>query len=81
METDPGFAAWVQSQGGPSAATAALFAVFIYTDDPIFIIVGALRMARGLHIWTTLCKEVGLLMAIETKRQCGTHDIVCHTDV
>ena len=53
--------------------TAALFAVFIYTDDPIFIIVGALRMARGLHIWTTLCKEVELLMAIETKRQCGTH--------
>ena len=73
METDPDFAAWVQSRGGPSAATAALFAVFIYTDDPIFIIVGALRMARGLHIWTTLCKQVGLLMAIETKRQCGTH--------
>ena len=73
METDLGFAAWVQSQGGPSAATAALFAVFIYTDDHIFIIVGALRMVRGLHIWTTLCKQVGLLMAIETKRQCGTH--------
>jgi len=30
-------------------------------------------MARALHIWTVLCKEIGLLMAIETKRQCGTH--------
>ena len=56
METNADFAQWVHSRGGPSSATAALFAVFIYTDDPIFLVVGALRMARALHIWTVLCK-------------------------
>ena len=57
METNADFAPWVRSQGGPQTATAALFAVFIYTDDPIFLVVGALRMARVLHIWTILCKR------------------------
>jgi site-specific DNA-cytosine methylase len=71
--SNPVFRAWVQSRGGIAAATAALFAAFIYTDDPIFIIIGAERMARGLHCWTQLCAELGLLMAIPAKRQCGTH--------
>ena len=60
METNADFAQWVRSRGGPQAATAALFAVFIYTDDPIFLVVGGLRMAHALHIWTILCKPIGL---------------------
>ena len=73
MKTNADFAQWVRSRGGHQAATAALFAVFIYTDDPIFMVVGALRMTRALRIWTILYKQIGLLMAIETKRQCDTH--------
>ena len=72
MKANPIFASWVHSRGGVAAATAALFAAFIYTDDPIFIIIGAERMARGLHCWTQLCYELGLLMAGPAKRQCGT---------
>ena len=47
MQRRPDFAKWVNDRGGAVAASAYLFAVFIYTDDPIFIIVGADRMARG----------------------------------
>ena len=50
----------------------ALAVGFIYTDDPIFIVLGHQRMARALRIWTTTCADIGLLMAIPAKRQCGT---------
>ena len=60
------------SRGGVHSAAAQLFAVFIYTDDPIFIILGAERMARGLRIWNYVCSRVGLCMAIPKKRHCGT---------
>ena len=73
MQQSPQFAAWVESRGGPSSAASQLFASFIYTDDPIFIVLGADRMARALRIWTDTCDRIGLLMAIPAKRQCGTH--------
>ena len=72
MDRSADFARWVASRGGIHSAAAQLFAVFIYTDDPIFIILGAERMARGLRIWNSVCSRVGLLMAIPEKRQCGT---------
>ena len=61
---------WLRCLG--ETAAAQLFAVFIYTDDPIFIVLGSERMARTLRIWNSVCSRIGLLMAIPEKRQCGT---------
>ena len=72
MERSADFARWVKSRGGVHSAAAQLFAVFIYTDDPIFIVLGAEHMARALRIWNSVCSRIGLLMAVPEKRQCVT---------
>ena len=72
MERSADFACWVTLCGGIHCAAEQLFAVFIYTDDSMFVVLGAERMARALRIWKSVCSRVGLLMAIPEKRQCGT---------
>ena len=67
--TVPAFDLWCASQSKP----IRLYAAMIYTDDPVFLVLGPERMARALRVWTTLCHELGLMMAIAAKRQCGTH--------
>jgi hypothetical protein len=65
----PGFDAWCKRRRGQ----IRLYAAFIYTDDPLFLAISPERMARVLKVWTTLCVDLGLMMAIPEKRQCGTH--------
>lgn len=55
-----------------AAVASSLAAAFIYTDDPIFLALSAPTMARALLVWTETCADLGLLMAIPAKRQCGT---------
>ena len=48
-----------------------LWAVRIYYDDPIFIVVGVERTLRLLVVWRTLTDASGLITAIATKRSVG----------
>lgn len=52
-----------------------LWAVWCYTDDPIWIVVGVDRTLRALRVWRRLTDQVGLLMAIPEKRNLGTHAV------
>ena len=52
---------------------AQLATFLIYTDDPVFAVVGASRMARALRVWTEMVQDLGLIMAIPAKRQIGSH--------
>jgi hypothetical protein len=73
----PQLRAWLEDRllllGCDPALQCQLYAALIYTDDPLFMVLGAARMARALAVWTQLCEDVGLLMAIADKRQCGSH--------
>ena len=50
-----------------------LYAAHMYTDDPIFLVVGVERALRALRVWRTLTQRVGLIMAAPEKRSLGTH--------
>jgi len=49
-----------------------LYAVHMYTDDPVFIVVGVQRALRALRLWRRLTDEMGLVMAIAEKRSLGS---------
>ena len=49
-----------------------LLRAHIYTDDPLFICVGAARALRALRLWRTITSRYRLLMAIPQKRKIGT---------
>ena len=49
-----------------------LFFAYIYSDDPLFCVVGVARAMRALRIWRRLTLDVGLIMAIHEKRSLGT---------
>ena len=44
----------------------------MYTDDPVFIVVGVQRALRALRLWRRLTDEMGLVMAIAEKRSLGS---------
>jgi hypothetical protein len=68
QERFPPFNDWCKAQGGLIRLTAAL----IYTDDVLIMACGPERMALALRVWTELMHDLGILMAIPQKRQCGT---------
>ena len=49
-----------------------LFRAHIYTDDPIFMIVGLRRTLRALCLWREITARYQLIMAIPQKRKIGT---------
>jgi hypothetical protein len=49
-----------------------LFRVHIYTDDPIFIVIGVDRTLRALRLWREITTRFRLLMAVPQKRRIGT---------
>ena len=53
-------------------AQSRLYIVHMYTDDPIFAVVGVQRAIRLLKAWMRLVTELRLIMAIEEKRHLGT---------
>ena len=48
-----------------------LMAVHMYTDDPVFIVVGALRAKRLLSVWRSVTAKMNLTMAIAAKHKGG----------
>ena len=48
-----------------------LYTVFMYTDDPIWIVVDVDRTLRALRVWRRLTNAVNLIMAIPEKRHLG----------
>ncbi|KAL1521742.1 hypothetical protein AB1Y20_021397 [Prymnesium parvum] len=49
------------------------YVLFImYTDDPIFVVVGARRAIRALQVWRQLTNDLRLIMAIPEKRVLGS---------
>jgi len=67
---------WIHQRRQVSRATGrledTLFRVHIYTDDPVFIIVGAARTVRALRLWRSITTRFRFLMAIPQKRKVGT---------
>ena len=67
---------WVARRRSLSQQTGrfedTLFRVHIYTDDPIFIVVGAERTVRALRLWRAITTRFKLLMAVPQKRRIGT---------
>ena len=65
--------------GGPGeaqpplvCAQQRLYAAFMYTDDPVVVVVGADRALRALRVWRGLTDDVRLIMAIAEKRTLGS---------
>ena len=48
-----------------------LYSVHIYTDDPVFTVVGTERLLRAMRVWHDVTSAWGLRMAIARKRQVG----------
>lgn len=48
-----------------------LYTAFMYTDDPIWVVVGVDRTLRALRAWRHLTNSVNLIMAIPEKRHLG----------
>ena len=49
-----------------------LYAALMYTDDPVFLCLGAERLVRMLVVWERLTRELRLIMN-KDKRSVGTH--------
>ena len=65
---------WEQSKlkGIEVCPQLRLYSAFMYTDDPIFLMVGVDRALRALKIWRQLTTSICLIMAIATKRFLGS---------
>ena len=50
-----------------------LYSCYVYSDDPVFLVVGVQRTLRALRVWRRLTTDAGLIMAIPEKRSLGTH--------
>ena len=50
-----------------------LYSAYVYSDDPVFLVVGVERTLRALRAWRRLTTSAGLIMAIPEKRSLGTH--------
>lgn len=61
-----------QRKGIPVCPQSRLWYALMYTDDPIFIVVGASRAVRALQTWRALTQEMQLIMAIPEKRVLGS---------
>ena len=76
LETDPARVAWLARRAALSAVTGRnerrLYAVHMYTDDPVFVVVGTDRLVRALRCWHGVTRDLGLKMAIARKRQLGS---------
>jgi hypothetical protein len=48
-----------------------LYLVHIYTDDPVFSIVGTDRLLRAMRVWNQVTTDWGFRTAIARKRQVG----------
>jgi hypothetical protein len=68
--------AWVRRRQTLARLTGrredTLFRAHIYTDDPIFLVIGAQRTLRALTLWRSITHRFNLLMAIPDKRRIGT---------
>ena len=66
---------YFQSRDAVSALTGhnepRLAAAHMYTDDPIFVVVGAERAKRLLAVWRSVTSQINLTMAIAAKHQGG----------
>ena len=71
-ETIPARVAHLAARAALGPAQDALYSADIFTDDSIFVVVGAERAARLLAAWGTLLADVNLLMAGSDKRQAGS---------
>lgn len=50
-----------------------LYALDMYTDDPMGVIIGVKRTRRFVECWTSVTDGLRLMMAIPVKRQLGVH--------
>ena len=75
-EADPARAAWIAARRALSKVTGRnelrLATVLMYTDDPIFVVVGAARAVRLLRVWRWVTRMSNLTMAIAAKHMAGT---------
>ena len=67
---------WLRHRRALSATTGraedTLFRAHIYTDDPIFMVIGVARTVRALRLWRSITQRYNLIMAIPAKRRLGT---------
>ena len=68
----PCFRRWCRHRESLGDSPIRLYHVLVYTDDPVWIILSADRVARALKLWHWLTSGAGLLMAIPEKRSMGT---------
>ena len=70
---DPGLATWLKRRHGGElwSTQGRLYAIFMYTDDPLILGVGAARMVRLVAEWDRMTGSINLLMNPE-KRNLGT---------
>ena len=57
----------------PTCEYERLYAAYVFTDDPVFVVVGAERTVRALRTWRRLTADSGLIMASPQKRHLGSH--------
>ena len=62
----------LESPCEPDPAQLRLWVAHMYTDDPIFVVVGVERALLLLRCWHLLTRRLQLIMAIPEKRNLGT---------
>ena len=60
-----------RASGARVCPNQRLYSCYMWTDDPIFIVVGAERAVRALRLWRALTLSVRLIMAAAIKRSLG----------
>ena len=68
----PQFDKWCKHRESLGDSPVRLYHVLVYTDDPVWLLLGADRVARALKLWHWLTSGAGLPMAIPKKRPMGT---------
>lgn len=67
---------WLHHRRGLGQVTGraedTLFRTHIYTDDPIFVVIGVQRTIRALRMWRKITQRFRFIMAIPEKRRVGT---------
>ena len=60
----PQFDKWCTHTESLGDSPVRLYHVLVYTNDPVWLLLGADRVARALRLWHWLTSGAGLLMAI-----------------
>ena len=73
----PALAAWLERRRQLGVGQDALLYMLMYTDDPIWFVVGADRLVRAQRLWMCMLEKFGLRPACMAKQVTGVGVLWC----